>query len=72
MHDVESSNLKAVGYNAATSTLLVEFKNTTVYEYADVPLDIFDQLIAAESVGQAFHKLVKIGGFIFKKLELTP
>jgi len=57
MHDVESSNLKAVGYNAATSTLLV---------------DIFDQLIAAESVGQAFHKLVKIGGFIFKKLELTP
>lgn len=55
---VTSSNLVAVGYDPATSTLAVEFKGGAVYHYGNVPAQAFDDLMASPSPGSllAFMK----------------
>lgn len=56
---VESSNIAAIGHSPITLTLTVQFKNGTTYQYECVSASLFDQLIKADSVGSAFHKLIK-------------
>ncbi|MDD5400952.1 MAG: KTSC domain-containing protein [Sulfurimonas sp.] len=48
---VESSNVKAVGYNKDSSTLQVEFKNGGTYQYFAVPEGVFVELLNSDSVG---------------------
>ncbi len=48
---VESSSIASAGYSAETSTLEVEYRNGTVYQYFAVPRSIFDSLLGAESKG---------------------
>jgi len=45
MMPVTSRNLAAVGYNEESSTLRVEFLNGTMYEYYNVPIEIFHDLL---------------------------
>lgn len=52
MIPVESSNLKAVGYNIGESKLEIEFKSGAAYEYYDVPQYVYDELMAADSLGK--------------------
>ncbi len=54
---VVSSNLECIQHDEY-STLTVEFKNGSVYEYSSVPLSVFYQIINAPSVGSTFHELV--------------
>ncbi len=49
---VKSSNLYAVGYNSDTRKLQIEFRKGGVYEYDDVPENIYSGLMRAESKGQ--------------------
>ena len=51
MTHVESSNVKAVGYNKDSSTLQVEFKHGGTYQYFDVPENVFVELLNSDSVG---------------------
>ncbi|MFA7061265.1 MAG: KTSC domain-containing protein [Pedobacter sp.] len=51
MIPVDSSNVEAVGYDEKSSTLQVEFKNGGMYQYFDVPEDVFIGLRDASSVG---------------------
>lgn len=51
MKHVDSSNIKAVGYDEDSSTLQVEFKNGGTYQYFDVPERVFEELRDASSVG---------------------
>lgn len=51
MINVSSSNIEAVGYDADSSTLQVEFKNGGTYQYFDVPESVFIGLRDASSVG---------------------
>ena len=55
MIQVQSSNIEEIGYSD-DSKLLVRFKGGKVYEYADVPADLFNEFRAAQSVGSFFHK----------------
>lgn len=59
MIPVKSSNLVAVGYDAKTKELRVEFKNKKIWEYEDVPKEVVDNLIGAESVGKFFNENIK-------------
>lgn len=59
MIPVQSSNIAAIDHDPVLLELTVEFKNGTRYLYRQVPPSIFDQLIKADSVGSAFHKLIK-------------
>jgi hypothetical protein len=57
MYNVESSNVKQIGYD--NNTLYVLFKNGGLYSYIDVPENIFEDLLDAESVGKTLNKDVK-------------
>ena len=66
--EVESSNLKSLTTIPSEKILIVEFKNKTAYMYTGVDSSLYDQVVAAESVGKEFNKLIKGGGFPYLKL----
>ncbi|ALS76878.1 hypothetical protein AUC31_17360 [Planococcus rifietoensis] len=53
MQAVNSSNLRAVGYDAVNSILRIEFKSGT-YDYFGVPEHIYRGLMSAGSLG-SYH-----------------
>lgn len=56
--DVESSNLKAIGYNNQLGAI-VEFLNGGVYAYPSASREDYNTVKDADSVGSAFHKVLK-------------
>lgn len=56
---VTSSNVDSVGYDTNTQTLEVEFKNGYVYQYFDVPENIYKQMIHADSAGRFLFTNIK-------------
>jgi KTSC domain-containing protein len=56
---VESSMLRGVGYDSETRTLEIEFTSGQVYEYHDVPPEVYAGLLRAESLGQYFHENIR-------------
>jgi hypothetical protein len=65
---VTSSNLRSVGYDRHTRTLEIEFVSSGVYQYFDVPPEVFEALMAAPSKGAYFEQGVRKAGFKFLKL----
>ncbi|HLY26913.1 MAG TPA: KTSC domain-containing protein [Aggregatilineales bacterium] len=66
---ITSSNLAAIGYDPHTKTLEVEFKNGMIYQYDRVPVDIYAELMNADSHGSYFARNVKNAGFAFKRIH---
>lgn len=56
---VTSSNVKAIGYDAAAQALHVEFHGSGTYVYEKVPPEVFDGFKAAESPGRYFAANVR-------------
>lgn len=56
---VASSNIASMGYDAGSETLEVEFNNGSIYQYFNVPMHLFDQLLAAGSKGQFMHLYIR-------------
>ena len=56
---VSSSNVESVGYDEDSQTLEIEFKNGTLYQYFDVPQNIFNSLVGADSVGVYLAENIK-------------
>lgn len=79
---VQSSQIAAVGYDPATQTLEVELKSfnqdrpNSVYQYSNVPQQVADELVGAESVGTYFGRTIKARPdlYPYKKIgqEKTP
>lgn len=65
---VKSSNLASIGYDAASEILEVEFNHGGVYQYSDVPENIYEELMNASSHGQYFDENIKKGGYEFQKM----
>lgn len=59
MHEVESSNIKSIGYETETKTLKVEYKSGYLYEYDNVPANVFDDLLESVSKGKYMNQVVK-------------
>jgi len=53
---VKSSNLLSTGYNPIGKKLFIKFHDNSVYEYFDVPITVFDNLLNAESHGKFAHR----------------
>lgn len=51
---VSSESIASVGYANDSSTLEIEFKSGEVYRYYEVPRNIHEQLMRAESHGRYF------------------
>lgn len=49
--DVDSSMISAVGYDQLQQVLEVVFKPSGVYRYRDVPKQVYQELLDAESKG---------------------
>jgi hypothetical protein len=49
--NVDSSMISAVGYDEQQQVLEVVFKPTGVYRYRDVPKEVYQQLLEADSKG---------------------
>ena len=56
---VASSNLASVGYDPATETLEVEFLSGSVYQYYNVPENVYDELMKESSKGRFLHYHIK-------------
>ena len=56
---VTSSNLSRIRYDEDTYTLEIEFQSGRVYQYFDVPLQIFEGLRVADSHGKFFNAQIK-------------
>lgn len=61
LDSVESSQVKAIGYDLASKTLAVQFKHGAgaIYHYPGVEKETFDQFMAAESKGIFFKQHIK-------------
>lgn len=64
---VLSSNIASVGYDEKKLVLEVEFGNGNVYQYQNVPQDVYKDLMTASSHGQYFNKVVK-GVYLCEKI----
>ena len=56
---VQSSNVISVGYDEATQTLEVEFRNGGIYQYYNVPAQLAAQFLEAPSKGQFIHAYIR-------------
>ena len=74
LHRVESSQIAAIGHDAATNTLAIQFaaKSGTgsIYHYSNFTADDFAAFKGAESIGSHFGKFIKPNAekYPFKKV----
>jgi hypothetical protein len=63
-----SSNIAGIGYDQASRTLAVQFKNGSTYNYTDVGPDVVASFRAAESKGRFFKTEIQ-GSFEGARVE---
>lgn len=66
---VESSNIKAIGYE--DDMVDIQFHNGGTYRYYNVPAEVYVKLYNSESKGRFFHKEIK-GKYDCAKLKEEP
>ena len=60
MHRLQSQILEAIAYDEAAHLLRARFRGTgETVVYEDVPQDIYDELIFADSIGGYFHQRIE-------------
>lgn len=64
---LSSSDLEAVAYDRRHSVLLIRFRSGGVYQYENVPANVYGGLMGAASHGRYFHQWIK-GRYEFQKL----
>lgn len=56
---VESSNIAEIGYDIGSMTLEVMFKKSGLYQYFDVPENVFQEFIQSDSKGKFLNTCIK-------------
>jgi hypothetical protein len=59
MVQVESEAIAEIGYDAERSTMFVRFLDGDWYSYFGVPLQTFQDFVAAPSHGRFFHDQIR-------------
>ena len=65
---VASSAIRAVGYDAKSRTMEVEYAADEIYDYFPVPEDLYRELLLSRSKGSFVEQRVK-GRFIYRRVE---
>jgi len=65
---VSSATMSSVGYDLEVRTLEIEFASGEIYQYLDVPEEIYRGLMTADSKGRYFNLVIKPLGFEYRKL----
>jgi hypothetical protein len=58
-----------VGYDDEQRVLEIEFTNGAVYQYSDVPPEVYSGLMAAESHGRYFNQHVRSAGYRYQRMN---
>lgn len=71
---VTSSNIDAIAFDEENSDLYISFLNkktgsSTLYKYANVTQEVFEELRDADSKGKFIHSRIK-GRYEYNKVEL--
>jgi hypothetical protein len=66
---VSSTSLASVGYDPSQKILEIEFNNGRVYLYQNVPEEIYEQLMSAESHGSYFNQHIRDGGYAYRQIR---
>ncbi len=64
---VSSSNIAAIGYDSETEILEVEFTNGSIYEYRNIPIFLYEELMSASSYGSFFNREIR-NAFAYEKI----
>jgi hypothetical protein len=56
---VRSKNLASIGYDESSEILEIEFLNGGIYQYLNVPVDVYEELMNAKSHGTYFSANIK-------------
>ncbi|RKN83482.1 helicase HerA-like domain-containing protein [Ulvibacterium marinum] len=64
---VSSSNIQSIGYDSSSETLEVEFLNGGIYQYFDIPEQVFEKLMGAGSHGKYLANNIK-GKYRYSKV----
>ena len=56
---VDSTTLRAVGYDAERQLLQIEFHNRSIYQYFEVPGNVYEELMQAPSKGAYFNRSIR-------------
>lgn len=57
--NVKSSNIQSIGYDPESKLLEIEFRNGSIYQYNNVPLNEHKSLMSASSHGSYFNKNIR-------------
>jgi hypothetical protein len=59
MHSVDSSAILEVGYEESTKQMKIKFKQGRVYDFCQVPKNIFQGLLESKSKGTYYNKYIR-------------
>ncbi|MCL1902587.1 MAG: KTSC domain-containing protein [Alphaproteobacteria bacterium] len=65
---VVSSNIKSVGFDSASQILEIEFHSGGIYQYFNVPAEIYNGIMNAPSKGKFFHQFIR-GNYEFIRIK---
>jgi hypothetical protein len=66
---VSSSNLMSIGYDVDSKILEIEFLSRDIYQYFDIPKNIFQGLMNAASHGTYLDANIKKAGYRYRKIN---
>lgn len=66
--DIKSTNIKSATYNTETGLLKIVFNNGSIYEYSDVPWELFTKFRMSDSQGSFLNANIK-PKYTFKKID---
>lgn len=66
--EVNSSELRSVGYDISASTLEAEFHSGEIYQYFGVPPQLVLELLEADSIGRYFNAHIR-SKFRFERIR---
>jgi hypothetical protein len=56
---IVSNNLRSVGYDAQHQVLEIQFHAGGIYQYHEVPVKVYNELMTASSKGSYFERNIK-------------
>lgn len=66
---VNSSNILRVDFDNLTETMMIYFRNGSIYQYVGVPYKLFEDFKACESAGKFFTSNIKNNFEFMKRTE---
>ena len=68
INEIQSTNIKKTEYDTESKKLLVTFNNGALYEYDEVPHNIYAQFRLSDSQGKFFNTQIS-KNYKYKKLD---